>query len=316
MRQHTAVAAAQHFIPRQRDPARHAELAAHLVELWGQAHVEVQSCAACGFGFAVPMVGGDARFYTLTEAGDPHYPADRWEFGETLRVLGTPGFEHPLRILEVGAGDGAFLDRLRRELTSGHDLLAAEFDAGAVQRLQAKGYEALLGSIADVAAAAPAPFDVVCMFQTLEHMADIDTVFALLRDVLRPTGSVFLSVPNSEATAFQEAKTGLWDMPPNHVGRWNPPALRAASELRRFEVIDIREQPVSIRSVAQQLAVSAVNARSYTDRTIESRVNGIASRPTRGALKRLVALRYVPGLLRARAEFRPWTFWAHMRPSA
>lgn len=306
---HTVEAAAEHFVPRERDPERHTELVEHLSSvLWKQDHVDVRECLSCGFGFSDPWVGGDPRFYALAHEGDPHYPGDRWEFGETLEALA--GFEQDRerRLAEVGAGDGAFLDALG----PGFVVRAADFDAGAVQRLKGKGYAASLGSL-DVLVGPDEPFDVVCMFQTLEHVAPLEDLTRTLCEALRPGGDLFVSVPNHDGTRFQESVTGLWDMPPNHVGRWTPLALQRAFESRGFETVAIRMQPVSTRAIAWQLAVSAVNARSYRHGTIEGRVNAVRSRALRGGLKRVLAIFRLPALLLKRRGFRPLAIWAHFR---
>lgn len=305
---HSATAAAQHFVPRQRDPRRHEALVGHLHDLWGQDYVELRSCRSCGFGYTVPWVGGDARFYALAHAGDPHYPANRWEFGQTIAALERPDHGRPLRLLEIGAGHGAFLDRVRP--LGPHELTAADFDEGAVRRLREKGYQAIVGSVSEVSTTG---FDVVCLFQTLEHMAALDEVFAELRRVLAPDGSIFLSVPNGEAVAFQERVTGYWDMPPNHVGRWNPGAIRRASERRGFTVAAVEYEPLNSSQVAWQLAVFGVNARSAAAGTVENRINAVTHRPTRGALKRLLAGARLPQLLTMRDQFQPLTLWAHLR---
>ncbi len=268
----------------------------------------MELCGSCGFGFAVPWVGGDETFYALAHNANPHYPADRWEFGETVRVLRQ--LDRPLRIAEVGAGHGAFLDQLTT-LSHSSEIVAADFDAGAVSILRSKGYSAVLGSIADIAHAGK-PFDVVCMFQTLEHMAPIDEVFDLLHATLNAEGSVFLSVPNGDATAFQEEVTGYWDMPPNHVGRWSAGAIQCVAARHGF-VAEIATQPVRTWETTWQLAVSGVNGSAYIPGTMESRINSLGSRPLRGAVKRMVAVSRIPRLVTKRRHFQPLSCWAHLR---
>lgn len=129
-----------------------------------------------------------------------------------------------------------------------------------MRKLRQKGYEAIVGSIKDISTTG---YDMVCLFQTLEHMAALDDVFAELRRLFAPGGSVFLSLPNGEAIAFQERTTGLWDMPPNHVGRWNSTAIRRASERRGFTVVTVENEPLKTLTVAWQLAVYSVSGRSY-----------------------------------------------------
>lgn len=314
-RKHSVEAAAQHFVPRERDADRHALLVAHLQRLWnGQDSVETQLCPRCGFGFSVPWVGGDEKFYALVHQGDPHYPDDRWEFGRTLSVLATPAFARQLRLAEVGAGHGAFLHQVRTlPHGSEHYIVAADFDRGAVQRLTERGYRALLGSLGEVREGCPGLlFDVVCLFETLEHMADLDEVFSQLSGLLVPGGSVFLSVPNGEATTLQEDLSGYWDMPPNHVGRWNAAAIRSAAQKRGFDVVSIEAQPVNSWATTLQLAVYSVNSRAYQPGTVACRINAIASRPVRGVLKRMLVASRVPRLLTQRRRYQPLVYWAHL----
>jgi SAM-dependent methyltransferase len=311
IRHHRAPAAAEHFVPKARDAERHAQLVRHLEDvLWKQDHADIRRCDRCGFGFCVPWVSGDPEFYALVHQGDPHYPRDRWEFGQTRAALAPR--PKPLRIAEVGAGAGAFLDGL----DDGCEIVAGDYDQGAVARLRETGYDAFLGSLPELVARETVPFDAVCMFQTLEHIADIDGAFAALTAILKPGGSVFVSVPNAEATDFQEAATGLWDMPPNHVGRWTPAALRLASERRGFGVAELKLEPIKPLRITWQLAVSSVNARSYRPGSLESRINSIGARPVRGMAKRLPAIARVPSLLSRQGSYRSLTFWARleMRP--
>jgi len=309
--QHTVEAAADHFVPRDRDPARNTRLVTYLRDvLWKQDVVEVQRCSACGFGFAVPWVGGGAAFYAIAHQGDPHYPDRRWEFGVTVDALRR--FKPPVRLTELGAGKGAFL----RSLGAGYDVTAADYDAGAVAQLRAEGFDAVQGSLVDLVERGDPPNDVICMFQTLEHMADLDQVFHLLKALLKPGGSVFLSVPNAAATQLQEQITGLWDMPPNHVGRWTPVAIARIAERHGFVVADIRLEPVRSVAIAWLFSVYTVNARSYDRSSMEGRISAITSRPLRGALKRAVAVQHLPRLLANRSQYRPLTCWAHLAVEA
>ena len=313
-RRYSVHSAAQHFVPRQRDPERYERLLQHLSSvLWHQDYVEVHICSACAFGFSVPLIGGDARFYALVHEGASRYPSDRWEFGETLRVLRQPDFSRPLRVAEVGAGSGAFLDQLcASPHGDAHQVVAADFDLGAVSQLSAKGYNAIAGSLTEMAHCGDEPFDVVCLFQTLEHMADIDGAFSNLTRLLKPGGSVFVSVPNGDAIAFQEAATGLWDMPPNHVGRWGATAISRAAAARGFQALEVKLQPIQPVAMTWHLAVSCVNARAYVPGTVASRVNAITSPRIRGALKRALAASRAPRLLAQRQHYRPQHCWAHL----
>lgn len=201
LHRHSLAAAAEHFVPRRRDPVRRERLEIVLRRLWdGQDAVEVHRCETCGFGFAFPNVAGDKEFYNLWSDGDPHYPNQRWEFDRTLaEISGLPNLQGEL--LECGAGDGSFLARLQSSGAGARfHPLAAEVDEGALRRLRAAGHAVWAGSITELAEDLSGRFAVICMFQTLEHLDSANGVFESFRRLGRPGSHVFVSVPNAAAT--------------------------------------------------------------------------------------------------------------------
>ncbi len=54
---------------------------------------------------------GDGPFYERLHSRDEYYLEEKWEFGEAMRCLAD--LPKQARILEIGCGTGAFLDRCR-----------------------------------------------------------------------------------------------------------------------------------------------------------------------------------------------------------
>jgi 2-polyprenyl-3-methyl-5-hydroxy-6-metoxy-1,4-benzoquinol methylase len=286
VRRHGIDAAATHFVPAQRDQARHERLRDELRRLFGADHVDIRSCGGCRFWFADPFVAGTPAIYDLVTNGSELYPADRFEFGETLRALAG----RPVDVLEIGAGGGAFLRKARAAGIAGRTC-ATEFDRGALARLAAiPGVQAHCVSLEDLAASEPEPFDVVCMFQVLEHLDRIDDAFAALRRLTAPSGSLFISVPNDASVTIQEALTGFWEMPPNHVGRWSQGAIEAASGRHGFRLVEHRLEPNPSLPALWEMAKCRCQARAYDPSSLPGRVDALSVRPVRGALKRLLAV--------------------------
>jgi 2-polyprenyl-3-methyl-5-hydroxy-6-metoxy-1,4-benzoquinol methylase len=266
-------------------------------------------CGTCGFGFVSPWVSGDGEFYRLVHQSDPHYPDDRWEFEQTLNALKHDS-RHVRAVLEVGAGKGAFVEKLRA-IAPACRIVAADLDEGAVAQMRAKDIDAMVGSLAD--AAGHGPFDAICMFQTVEHLADLDGLYATLSAAVTGTGSIFISVPNGESIAVQERLTGYLDMPPNHVGRWTPRAFDAAAGRFGLRVVDQRTEPVSTLGVAWHLARYRLMGRAYTASSFAHRANAIRFRPIRGVTKLALAAGYVPQMLKHRDHFLPLVRWVHLK---
>ncbi len=104
-RRYTVQEAADHFCPAARNADRNARLQNCIRRIFGGDVGEVYRCDSCGFGFAWPFTGGDEEFYAILheQAG---YTRWGWDYDLTLaRLKGIPAG----KILDIGAGDGAFL---------------------------------------------------------------------------------------------------------------------------------------------------------------------------------------------------------------
>lgn len=98
----------------------------------------------------------------------------------------------PRRVLDVGAGVGGFLDELA---VLGDELHYAEADGAALRACRTRGHSR--GVRADAAALpyAARTFDLVTLFDVLEHIDDDLRALREVRRVLTPGGVVLLSVP-------------------------------------------------------------------------------------------------------------------------
>jgi hypothetical protein len=83
----SAQQSAVHLIPPFRAAGRTRELEQELRAIWSADTLEILRCSGCGFGFSSPFVAGTGRVYNLIGDGDQHYPGERFEFTETLKVL-------------------------------------------------------------------------------------------------------------------------------------------------------------------------------------------------------------------------------------
>jgi len=96
------------------------------------------------------------------------------------------------RVLDLGAGVGGFLPELER--ISGQ-LTHTDIERGILQRCSERGF---VGGVQALGAALPLKndrFDLVCMFDVIEHIADDAAAIAEVRRVLKPGAAVFLHVP-------------------------------------------------------------------------------------------------------------------------
>jgi hypothetical protein len=308
---------AEYFIPKARSRSRHDALLTVLSRLWKAEVVEIRKCPDCGLGFAVPFVAGDIAFYEVVYQGTSAYPRDRWEFRRTLDTLGKLMWPRDaVSLLEAGAGDGAFLRGLR-EATVGKRfrMTALEYDHGALDRLRTDGFEAVAGSFIDLAQQPNqgGRFDCICFFQTLEHMDRIDENFEAIGRLGTRNVHVFISAPYGPSVDAEEQAIGFSEMPPQHIGRWDLPAIQVVAERHGFQIAEWELEPRSTRARdAWLLAVYRTNFRAGDPATLEGRIQVISFRPARGLLKRLVALRWLPTMWRHAEAMLGHNQWVHL----
>jgi SAM-dependent methyltransferase len=121
------------------------------------------------------------------------------------------------------------------------DLKTDEFGVNLAESLRVLHERGFQGKAAHISEMIGETFDLIFMFQVLEHMDDLDGIFSRLSVLLRQGGSLYLAVPNLSRTNFQEHNHTLLDMPPNHISRWAKSSFEAILKrhdlrLKEFEV--------------------------------------------------------------------------------
>jgi SAM-dependent methyltransferase len=290
LREFSSEGAAQHFVCSGEDRKRHQDLAAHIEKLWGGSHCAIRQCLDCEFGFSDPYVAGDMLFYDLAYPRIG-FPTGKWEYSRTVGELARLQL-HANRVLEVGSGYGFFLDKIADVYVSKSGITALEFDGSAVSTLRAKGYAAIQDDIR--AAEIDAGVDAIFLFQVLEHMDNLDSLFDRLSSLLRDGGLLFVAVPNPRKTTFNEQNGGLLDTPPNHIGRWTERALSTVGKRHSFRLDRYEIEPFSLKNFALEDFKYSYQRTSQEAGTLASWSRSHKSARYGKLLAGVVALAYAP----------------------
>jgi SAM-dependent methyltransferase len=132
----------------------------------------------------------------------------------------------PLRLLDVGCGTGAMLAHLGRRARA----IGVDRSLRALAYCRHRGLTALACAEGDRLPFAPGSFDAVLLLDALEHFVDEAALLGSVRPLLRPGGSLLVSVP-----AYQF----MWsahDEALHHVRRYTRPTLRRVLERSGFAV--------------------------------------------------------------------------------
>ncbi|HUQ20918.1 MAG TPA: class I SAM-dependent methyltransferase [Gemmatimonadaceae bacterium] len=243
----------------------------------------------------------------------------KWEFAKTrevLRSLPTDG----ARALEVAAGHGSFLDLCVPEIFSPHHVTATEFSDESVRVLRGKGYEAVRADIrAEELKPRARSFDFIFLFQVIEHMDDLDGLFASLADLSKPGASIFVAVPNIRWIKYREANRSLIDMPPTHIGRWTPEAFAAVAARHSLSVKTHEIEPFSAAKFVRDDLVFSHFERAYRRGTIANKARSLKSKRLRLVAELAEAVTSAPSRfgalakgLRGRQSMGGAALWVHM----
>ncbi len=182
----------------------------------GDGNFSLYQCTDTGYRFYYPKgMDGDGNFYAALQQklADGYY--HDWKFEYQLAYDTVKAGD---KVLDIGCGVGNFLSRAADKAG---EVCGLELNADAAAAGRKKGliiYDELIG---DHAAKKEGYYDVVCMFQVLEHIYDIKTFLDDSIKALKKGGKLVIGVPNNEPYFLGYDKYCTLNLPPHHMGLWN-----------------------------------------------------------------------------------------------
>lgn len=196
--------------------------------------VELYKCNNCGYNFYTPdSVAGDDEFYSYLQLNRWYYLNDKYEHKLTQSYINAND-----SVLEIGCGEGAFLDDL---MEKGINCTGLELNKNAIVIGRKKGLNILNETIQGHSE--KNTYNVICTFQVLEHIFDIYSFLNSCIISLKENGKLIIAVPNNNA--FIKYSNDILNMPPHHMGLWNNKALSTIPQLfPELKLIKLIEEPL------------------------------------------------------------------------
>lgn len=201
-------------------------------------------CGGCGLGHTrpQPMAGQLASFYPPDYAPHQKKAASERSGGGKLSLWWSDCPERKAikpfgqgRLLDFGCGGGSYLQRMK---TQGWQVTGVDSSRETCHRLREnENLEALEGTL-------PHPelkgrsFEVITLWQSLEHVADPLGVLRAARELLVPGGMLLVAVPALDSWNFERFR-GDWycvDMP-RHLVHFTQPSLEKSIREGGFRVL-------------------------------------------------------------------------------
>jgi 2-polyprenyl-3-methyl-5-hydroxy-6-metoxy-1,4-benzoquinol methylase len=202
-------------------------------------------CRACGHVYLSPRpkpsdlgVIYPSNYYTLAGTSGLVTRLRRvWE-GRKVRLYETALGEGLKRILDVGCGDGRFLQVLRDFGSPEWELVGVDFDPNAVERCKERGFTAYQTRVEEMGAEY-GTFDAVVMLQLIEHVEDPLILSRRVFSLLRPGGVFVVETPNLagwDYSLFHERWWGHYHFP-RHFHLFSTESLHAMLKSAGFEIV-------------------------------------------------------------------------------
>ena len=203
----------------------------------------LMECGSCGVVQTAPRPYRDQLhnlypdvYYPIGQRSDRYFrkyiEAPQIDKVEKIRRFKTSG-----RLLDVGCGAGYFM-RAARE--SGFDVLGLEFsEAAKTAGGERWGLDIIAGEFLDHSFPEN-QFDVVTLWQVLEHLYDPSEVFKKIIKILRPEGLVVIAVPNIASIQARLFRARWYHLDvPRHLFHYSPRTLRRLMESHGFKILAI-----------------------------------------------------------------------------
>lgn len=149
-------------------------------------------CNECGLIFSqkIPSIEELNLVYDKYSRADSISDITVKRYLELLEIF--ERYKQKGRILDVGAGDGHFLEVAKK---AGWDVYGTEYDDRAIALCESKGIKMLKGKL-KVDDYEDDFFDVVTSFEVMEHINNPREELEIIKKILRKGGALYITTPN------------------------------------------------------------------------------------------------------------------------
>jgi SAM-dependent methyltransferase len=172
----------------------------------------------------------------------------RWDFGVALEYI-----RRGARVLDVGCGPGTFIQRVQER---GGCPVGIDLNEQGLALARERGLDVHRAELKEFVAAHPGEFDVVTIFQVLEHVEDAQEFATTARLALRPGGLLIISVPDRHRRCH--APFEPLECPPHHLSHWSDAQIEALSIALGMRCREMAHQTLDAGQFASFVAAEMV----------------------------------------------------------
>jgi SAM-dependent methyltransferase len=213
---------------------------------WGRVNnYIIERCQGCGLGITSPFpehgerVAVNQETYLLEKRINTYFSRYMY-FKKRYRrqIRNIHFFKSRGKLLDIGCNIGLFLNEARM---AGFDTTGVELNNACAEyartHFELEVHSDYLNNIAFEATS----FEVVTLYDVLEHIPDLRGILADIRKILAPNGLLVVQSPNLDSLMAELAKsTWSWLSPPDHLFHFTPGSLCSLIEQSGYSILQVK----------------------------------------------------------------------------
>ena len=209
---------------------------------WGRVDsYTIERCQGCGLGITTPFPKPDELASVnqetyLLEQRITTYLSRYGYFKKRYQsqLLDIKAFKPGGKLLDIGCNIGLFLSEAR---TSGFDVVGVELNTDCAEYARTHFGLEVHSDYLDKIAFKAGSFDVVTMYDVLEHIPDLHGILTEIHRILKPGGVLVVQSPNLDSVMADLSQSSWsWLSPPDHLYHFTPGTLSSLLAQRGYDV--------------------------------------------------------------------------------
>lgn len=226
--------------------------------------IRLEEVSPYGYYMFRPTISGDSQFYSDLMDRIGYDDGEKAEFQAAKAYVGGDQ-----RVLDIGCGPGRFSAYCKGSYKG------IELNPNAVAAAQSHGRNVVLERLEDQPEGA---FDVVTLFQVLEHVEDPESFLAEAARRVAPGGRLIVTTPDMDGY-MAHSPNHVLNYPPHHLSWWTADAIAALMAANGFGNPVVWKEPLQRIHVATWLeATAAPRGRKHFDFSLKARLARNAAR--------------------------------------
>lgn len=190
-------------------------------------------CTNCSLKFFDPQLAGGEKFYSELGKFDWYYNHS----GKTEYDYVQKHIKENNSVLDIGSGRGVLFTKIKKNV----NYTGIELSTKAVQLAKEAGINVKQEDLLLHAQANKSHYDIVCLFQVIEHLTELDAFLKSIHLTLKSKGLFVIATPNNDGF-ISTTPNYTFNLPPHHTILWTEKSLQFLAKKYDFDVLEVEQE--------------------------------------------------------------------------